>query len=55
MVVFVDPVDHRTVLFPQLPVIPLAVNVELPGAQYVAGDAVGVKLRAVSAPGTTND
>ncbi len=51
----VAPVDQVIVLLPQLPVILDAVNVELPGAQKVEGDAAILKLKGVNTPGTTKD
>ena len=51
----VAPVDHKTVLFPQLPAILVALKVELPGAQNIEGDAAILKPNGVKTPGTTND
>ena len=51
----VAPVDHFTVCVPHPPVIDVALKVELPGAQNVAGDAAILKLIGTKVPGQTKD
>ena len=51
----VAPVDHRMDCVPQPPVIAVALKVELPGAQYVEGEAAILKLIGTKVPGQTND